>query len=156
MTNSILNPIIEAIAFALDEEFNGGDEQFTIYDDEVKQGLKEPCFFIACLNPAQRLFLGKRYFRENSFCIQYIPKAGNCKNEELNEVRDRLFCCLEYITVDGDLIRGTKMSGAPVDGVLNFLVSYDMFVYIQRSENAPSMEEFRQETSVKGNDENGK
>ena len=29
------------------------------------KGLKEPCFFIACLNPNNNLFLGKRYERTN-------------------------------------------------------------------------------------------
>lgn len=151
----MIQSIIEGIAEALDEEFNGGGEKYTIYDDEVEQGLKEPCFFITCLNPTQKLFFNTRYFRENSFCIQYLPKESECRNAELNDVRDRLFNCLEYITVEGDLTRGTKMSAEPVDGVLNFFVSYDMFVYIKRAEAPPSMENLQQKSLVKGNDENG-
>ena len=44
----MINSIIEAISISLNEEFGDGYE---IHMEEIKQGLKEPCFFIACLNP---------------------------------------------------------------------------------------------------------
>ena len=44
---------------------------------------------------------------------------------------------------------GTKMSGKVVDGVLNFFVNYDCFVY-RRGEAIPMMEEVSSETHVKG------
>ena len=66
----MINTIIEAISTALDKTFGEGYE---IYMEEIKQGLQEPCFFIQCLHPTTSLFLGKRYFKENPFCIQYFP-----------------------------------------------------------------------------------
>ena len=42
----MLNNVIAGIAIALNEEF--GDD-YEIYTEEIKQDLKEPCFFITLL-----------------------------------------------------------------------------------------------------------
>ena len=110
--------------------------------------MNEPCFSILCLNPTNEQFLGRRYFRKNQFCIHYFPK-GEEKNKEINEVRERLFECLELVTVDGDLCRGTNMSSETSDGVLSFFVNYDMFMY-KMQERTPTMESYDYSTDVKG------
>lgn len=123
----MINSIIKAISITLNTEFGDGYET---HMEEIKQGLVEPCFFIQCLNPTTELFLGKRYFRQNQFCIQYFPESDN-KQSECNEVAERLTWLLEYITIPGDdkPIRGTKMKSDVIDGVLNFFLNYDCFVY---------------------------
>lgn len=141
----MINSIIEGISISLNAEF--GDD-FTIYTESVEQGLKEPCFFISCINPTNRVFLGKRYFKTNQMCIQYFPTDKDRKKEECNSVSDKLFDCLEYITVSGDLVRGTKMNSEMVDGVLNFFVNYDFYVY--KKEDTVPMEELSESVSVKG------
>jgi len=141
----MIKKIIDGILAALSEEF--GDE-YTLYTESVMQGMKEPCFFVFCINPTNRLFLGKRYFRENQFCIQYFPADKDRAKEECNAVAERLFSCLEYITVTGDLVRGTKMKYEVVDGVLNFFVNYDLFVYKVAASDA--MEEISENVTVKG------
>lgn len=122
----MINSIIESISISLYTEF--GDD-YTIYTESIEQGLQEPCFFVFCINPTNQLFLGKRYFRENGFCIQYFPKDENQAKQEGNAVAERLYSCLEYISVSRKLLRGTKMKYQIVDGVLNFFVNYDFFVY---------------------------
>lgn len=141
----MINSIIEAISISLNEEFGDGYE---IHMEEIKQGLKEPCFFIACLNPTTELFLGKRYFRTNQFCIQYFPET-NEKQRECNGVAERMLQCLEYITIYGEdkPIMGTKMKYEVVDGVLNFFVNYDCFV--RKIEQQTPMESLQASTSVK-------
>lgn len=67
----MINSIVEAISCSLNKEF--GDD-YEIHNEEIKQGLKEPCFFIACLNPNNNLFLGKRYERTNQFCMAVNAK----------------------------------------------------------------------------------
>ena len=123
----MINSIIKAISITLNTEFGDGYET---HMEEIKQGLVEPCFFIQCLNPTTELFLGKRYFRQNQFCIQYFPETDN-KQSECNEIAERLTWLLEYITIPGDdkPIRGTKMKSDVIDGVLNFFLNYDCFVY---------------------------
>ena len=59
-----------------------------------------------------------------------------------------MFLCLELIDVDGDLVRGSKMHYEMVDGVLNFFLNYDLFVY--RKEQTDPMETIETETTVKG------
>ena len=100
-----------------------------IYGEETKQGLEEPCFFVKCLNPTNKLFLGKRYFRKNSFVVQYFPKSKHSPNAECYEVGEELMQCLEYIPVLDAMLRGTAMNYEVIDGVLNFFVNYDCFVY---------------------------
>ncbi|MDE5696605.1 MAG: hypothetical protein K2I96_04210 [Lachnospiraceae bacterium] len=134
----MINSIIEAISVALNDAFGDGYE---IHMEELEQGLEEPCFFISCLNPSESQFLGKRYLRTNQFCIQYFPAVSE-KQRECNDVAERLYECLEYIAPDGDTspIRGTKMNHEVVDGVLNFFVNYDLFVYKKDSVSVPAME----------------
>lgn len=141
----MINSIIEAISISLNEEFGDGYET---HMEEIKQGLKEPCFFITCLNPTTELFLGKRYFRTNQFCIQYFPET-NEKQRECNGVAERMLQCLEYITIYGEdkPIMGTKMKYEVVDGVLNFFVNYDCF--IRKTEQQTAMETLQTSTDVK-------
>lgn len=134
----MINSIVDAICLALREEF-GSDYQ--IHSEQVEQGLREPCFFISCLSPTKNLFLGKRYFRKNLFCIQYFPETKQ-KKAECNMVVERLSDCLEYITVDGQLIRGTKMNNERSNGILNFFINYDMFIYV--SEDGTNMGDLSQ------------
>ena len=58
----MINRIIDAISMALNDEFNPNNKNnYKIYDEEVNQGLKTPCFFINALNPSEDLFRGNRY-----------------------------------------------------------------------------------------------
>lgn len=141
----MINSIVEAISCSLNKEF--GDD-YEIHNEEIKQGLKEPCFFIACLNPNNNLFLGKRYERTNQFCIQYFPQSAK-KQRECADVAERMYDCLEYVTADGDTkpIRGSKMNHQVVDGVLNFFVNYDFFTV--KTEDQTPMETMTASTDVK-------
>ena len=122
----MINKIIESISITLADEFGSGYE---IYREEKRQGLKEPCFFISCMNPTDKLFFWKRYFRQNQFCIHYFPKNELQGNAECCAVAERLFSCLEYLDVGGDLVMGTERKYEITDGLLHFFVNYDMFVY---------------------------
>lgn len=143
-----VNLIIEAIAAALNGEFG---EEYAVYAEEVKQGLSEPCFFISCINPsdrqlmgnANRHFLAARYYRENRFCIQYFSLDENNGRRESYDKAERLFGCLEEITADGDIIRGTDMNFEYTDGILSFFVSYNFFVY--RTREPTVMEKFERD-----------
>ena len=146
----MINSILDAISITLDAEFNVSDgDAYEIHTEEIKQDLTEPCFFIACLNPTTKLFLGKRYFRSNSFCIQYFPESDK-KQKECNAVAERMTWCLEVITMGDDPIRGTKMKYEVVDGVLQFFINYDCFVY--RVEVTTPMEAMETSTNVKEGD----
>jgi len=143
-----VNKIIDGICEALNTEFGDGYE---IYTEDVQQNLTEPCFSVVLIKPSTKQFLGKRYYRTHLFCIHYFPQDKDNAKAECFDVLERLMDCLEYITVDGDTVRGTNMSGDDVitDGVLSFIVSYDMFV-VKEQEDEPAMETLEHSTEVKG------
>lgn len=122
----MVNKILDGISIKLNQVFGDGTEIYA--DADVKQGLKEPCFFIAVLNPSQTQMIGRRYFREHPFDVHYFPKSkGN--NIELQEMASDLFEALEYITLpNGDLVHGTSMRYEVVSGVLHFFVNFNMFI----------------------------
>lgn len=120
----MLNETIDGIAQKLNETFG---DNYEIYIDEVKQGLKEPCFLIVCTTGRQEQEIGTLYNREQAFDLHYFPKAKHI-TREINSVVDMLNMELEYITVVGNLIRGTGMKHEVIDSVLHFFVNYDMRV----------------------------
>ncbi len=140
----MINSIIAGISTALFDAFG---ERYEIFIDEIKQDLEEPCFFISCLNPTHELFLGKRYFRTNNFCIQYFPETHTRQCECL-DVAESMMECLEIVTADNVQIRGTKMKYEVIDGVLNFFVNYDCFVY--KIVNETPMDSVSIDTRAKG------
>lgn len=142
----MINAIIESISIALSAEFG---DRYEISRESKRQNLREPCFFIQCLNPTGELFFWKRYFRKNQFCIQYFLEDELHGNRECYAVAERLFSCLEYLDVGGDPVMGTKMKYEVADGILHFFVNYDLFVY-KVDESVPVMGEVSSETHVKG------
>lgn len=121
----MVNKIIDAISVAINTAF--GDE-YEIYTESIRQGFKEPCFFIYNFNANNDLFLGERYYRENQFCINFFPTKGN-ENEKCHAVAEKFYKSLEYLNVKGDLLRGTGMKHDILDSVLNFYVNYNLFEY---------------------------
>lgn len=141
----MINTIIKSISITLDAEFN--EKEYEFHMEDIKQDLKEPCFFIACLNPTINLFFGKRYFRKNQFVIQYFPESKEDLQSECNAVAERMTSCLEYIiTTTGEMFRGTKMKYEVIDGIMNFFVNYDCFVY--RVEQDEPMETLESNTTT--------
>lgn len=136
--------IISGISNALDSEFEG----VKIYAEQQKQGFEGPCFFVSCINPTHELFRGKRYFRKNQFAIYYFPESDLEPKQECNAVAERMYDCLEYIIVQDSLTRGTNMSYTVNDGVMTFLVNYDMFVY--KKEDTTAMGELSNNITAKG------
>ena len=140
----MINAIIRAISMAINAEFG---DHYENHMERIQQDLKEPCFFIQCPNPTPTLFVGKRYAWKNRFCIQYFPETEQVQ-QECNEVGERLMTCLEDISVENQLIRGTRMNYQVTDDVLNFFVNYDCFT-CRVSEEIP-MDEMESVTKLKG------
>ncbi len=137
----MINEIISGLSVALNGEFG---DNYEICMEEMKQDLKEPCFFIFCMQPKTDLFFGKKYFKKLPICIQYFPSRMD-KNAECYDVAERMEQCLEYVRIGTDLMRGTEMSYEVVEGVLFFYVHYDYFVY--RKDDTVAMESI--ETNVR-------
>ena len=129
----MLNKIITGISQTLDAEFNSENEEYIIHTENVEQGLDEPCFFIFSLKPSSKQLVGNRYERKYPFDIHFFPDTElvdgiSTINNQINEVTERLFTALEYITVDNSLVRGTSMNVEIVDSVLHFFINFNMIV----------------------------
>ena len=123
----MINKIIKGISQALYAEFG---EEYEIYTENVEQDLKEPCFFIQCVNPKIQRFRGNRYYRENPIIIQYFPKSKDYRHECFNVI-DRMYMALELINIDGEPVLGKGIDSNIFDGILTFTISYDMFVFVE-------------------------
>lgn len=127
----MVNKIIDGISIKINELF--GDNYY-IYSENVKQGFKEPCFFISLLKPSSTPKLGNRSLREYNFGIQYFPSSSNSKNAEMYEVSEKLISGLEYISFENKLLRGSKIKAEIVDDVLHFFIKYSLFA-VQKEED---------------------
>ncbi|MFV0519977.1 MAG: DUF6838 family protein [Lachnospirales bacterium] len=144
-----LNNIIDGICVKLREGFCQGE--YAIYTEEVKQGLKNPCLTVQCVNPMSEQTLGNRYYKESIFVINYFPKDEMAYKSEFNKVSDLLYELLEYIIVkDTDeenvkehIFRSYDMKVEISDKVLLFFVTYKYFVH-RKVENE-KMERLEQE-----------
>lgn len=125
----MINEIVNAIVKALDTAFNAESDAYEIYNEEIKQDLREPAFFVQSINPSTSLFLGKRYLQHVHILIQYFPKS-EAYQTECNSIGEQLNWIVEWITCKGDdrPIRGSNMHYEVVDGVLNFFVDYEFFI----------------------------
>lgn len=139
------NDICGALGRAIRAEF--GDE-YLIYDEEVKQGLRTPCFFVGCGESREKQYTGGRFLSENRFVIRYLPKDGNRKRHECEEVSQRLFNCLLWLETKDGLLMGRKMSGGYEKGELSFYVNYDFFAV--RKEDKPIMGEITERVTPRG------
>lgn len=117
----MVNEIKDALSIRLKQSF--GDD-YEIYSKKVKQGLEVPCFLISILSQSKTQIIGNRYYLEVSCDVHYFPSVEG-DNDELDDVGSILFDDLEYITMlNGDQLRGTKMSYEKFEGVLHFYVTY--------------------------------
>lgn len=150
----MLNKIITGISQALDAEFNDNGNEYTIYTELVEQDLEEPCFSIFSLEPSSKQIIGNRYKRQYPFDIHYFPDSKlvdgiSTLNNEINEVTERLFTALEYISIDSGLIRGTKMNAETIDNVLHFFINYNIIVTKDIEKEDP-MENLKVSGKLKG------
>ncbi len=143
----MIQSIIEGISSAIYEEFGG---EFAIYSEEVKQGLKEPCFIISCVRTGRIPEMRRGYTQNNLFWVQYIPKENGREKAECCAAAERLERCLEYITVGGDLVRGVDIHHETNDGVLTFSVTYKVRVVEQYEQSEAEMEALQKSVNLKG------
>lgn len=117
----MINDIVNGISNAIYEKYG---QQCRIYTENVEQGLKEPCFFIAVLKANQARIIGNRYKLTVSLDVHYFP-ATKAKNKEINEVAQALYAALMQIKlINGDMLNGLDLHWEAVEDVLHFFVTY--------------------------------
>ncbi len=121
-----INDIIDGVSVKIDRLF--GDE-YTIYTNNVKQGLEMPCFFIKSLPSSKQKLIGNRYENTTNLVIHAMLKDSKDIIEKLNDIAEKLYE-LEYIELlNKDLLKGYDMKTEISDEVLLFFVTYKYFTY---------------------------
>lgn len=118
--------IVQGILDALQDEFGS---EYTYYTDDVVQNFAEPSFFVRQISGSFELIRGRRYMRYGVYQITYFAADKYKPEREINDITDRLYPLLEYIKLDGNLIRGTQMEHQTQEGELHFTVHYDIFLW---------------------------
>lgn len=112
-------------------------EKVPILVDREEQDASAPCFFIEVANTEKQEGLANSYQLLQTFRISYYPKSSG-GTLEAAAVLSALYGLLDMVRVNGSLVRGSGMSGSIAKGVLNFQVSYRLF--LSKEEEIPSME----------------
>lgn len=140
----MINKIMDAIAIKLHEVF--GDE-YEIHQNDIKQGLEEPCFLITLVDSTKENLLNTRSKRLLPFDILFFPDKGK---SQCHSVSDTLMNEFDVIkSTDGVLFLGTKMRSEIVDGVLHFFVNYNYIAMVEEGK-LDSMESLEVSNSTKG------
>ena len=140
------NDLITGVMTRLRDTFG---EDTTVYFDEVKQELNEPCFFVRTLEVSQELVVRNRYWRVYHLDIEYHPEDRQQTAREIADVANAMLMAMEYIHIGENLTRGTNIRYEVQDKVLHFFVDYDFFVF-KVLEKEEYMETLTQTQYVKG------
>lgn len=141
----MMNKLINSIAYAIRNVWGDG---YTIYSESMGQDYQKPCFAIVPLAASQEQKLGQCYQVNYPFDIQYFAQGQGEVNKEIYEIAEQLAVVLEYIDLDGELLRGIDVHYKKEEGILHFFVSY-RFHIIRQKEQEPHMTDLSVQMAVK-------
>lgn len=123
---------------------------YPVYINHQPQNIVFPSFCITC-DGEQEQKLNERYYRSDTYYIKFFQSECEVAidYDKMRDVAEQLYFTLEYITVDGSLIRGTNMSERIIDDVLEFKVDYCYFLLKQEKKDV--MKHLEIDERVKGN-----
>lgn len=121
-----INDLRIGINQSLDDAF----PNVNIYGEEIKQGFKEPCFFVKVLDSDMSKELGRRYKENLDFDVHYFSDKEDI-NSDCFYIVDRLCEVLESIEVNGLRFGANKMKHEVIDGVLHFTLQFNHHVFKQ-------------------------
>ncbi len=136
ITNGISNAIYKAFP------------AYPIELEPIEQEFQSGSFLISFATVIETQLMDNRYYRRYPATVTYIPKEDS--DEPVNEmqiVQEKLMDALEYITVNGDLVRGINRNAVYVDDVLHVKVDYDMHVF-KAKKTDPLIESLKNKESV--------
>ncbi|MGG4344925.1 phage tail terminator family protein [Paenibacillus lautus] len=126
------------VRYAVHEALDTAFPDIEIMGEEIKQGLKPPCFFVRFLEPEHTQELGRRYMRYHPMVVRYYDPDRS--NAEMYDMGEKLTSALDWITVSGGLVRGIGMRFEIVDEVLHFFVEYNFHVW-EKAPVEPKMQD---------------
>ena len=104
----MINDIINALSRAINKYLNVNGNKYTIYTENVEQGLNRPCFFIYCKDYKDERYRGNRYKVNADIVIEYLPAEEENINVDVNSIIEDLYDITEYINIDDNLLQGNN------------------------------------------------
>lgn len=128
-----VNKIVGAVALALKSRFG-----LSVYQDQVEQGLKRPCFYLAILSVSMEPAPGRGTALSVLLDVHYFPETDG-DHAETARMAASLLQALEVIPLPGGgAMRGVNRQAEETDGVLHGTVRYT--ILLKESEKIPEME----------------
>jgi len=119
----MLNDIFDGVSKKLYGSFGSTHK---IYQNDVKQGLETPCFFLSALKPSFTPLLGERGTLRVPLDVQYFP-VQDADNRTMYSTAETLMEILDMIFLSADTcVFGRSKSFEIADGVLHFFVTYQI------------------------------
>ena len=132
----MVNLVLNSISKALYTTFGGS---YHYYVEGVEQNSKLPCFTIKVLNPLSRSTNRKDYHRTVPCVIQHFTNDKINPNKTCYSIGEQVLECLEYLSIDGQLVRADDMSYTMVDDVLQIFLTYRFWT--EKPDTTPSMDD---------------
>lgn len=117
----MVNQVVNSISTALHAKF--GDSH-RYYVENIEQNIVEPCFTIGVLNPLVRSVNSIDYYRTVPCVLHYFSDNNKDTIVDCWSVGEEVLECLEYLPIDGELVRAEDMSYTMVDEVLQVFLTY--------------------------------
>lgn len=125
----MIDLIVKSIKKQLADAYSKDD--IYIYDEDIPQDFKEPCFYVSVLNTSKTSLLNERFILNIPVVVQYLPNnKSKYKKAEINNKIIELLRLLKVIKLYDDTLNVVGMLNAfnvnseVVDNVLSFFVEY--------------------------------
>ena len=144
----MINDIINALSRVINKYLNVNGNKYTIYTENVEQGLNRPCFFIYCKDYKDERYRGNRYKVNADIVIEYLPAEEENINADVNSIIEDLYDITEYINIDDNLLQGNNRLVENAENCVIFNVSYGFFYC--KTADVEIMENLKERTDVNG------
>lgn len=143
----MVDQLINGIAQKLTTVFG---DAYTIHTREVDEAQQTSCLIVSLLQSERQARLGGRMYQSSAFDIRYYPPAV-VDYGDMIAVGETMMTELALITLyEGDLAGGVRRKYEIVDGVLHFLVTYNLHLEKSPVETTPMQELGVQTGTMKG------
>ena len=132
----MVNELLNGVSNQLYDVF-GADYRY--YVENVEQNLTKPCFAIDSILPLQRARSRYLYDRTIPIVVHYFSPNKATTKKDCYEKAELMVEALEYVPLNGSLIRGEDISWQIVDDVLQLFITY-RFITRKVTSNEDNME----------------
>ena len=102
--------------------------KYPVYNSFIKSDFDMPAFVVEPIILSIKHFLGNKFMKSYEVTIKFYCNNSD-KNTIYPEICETLSNALEYIKIDGDLIRGNKLKLKSLKDCLEISICYEYFFF---------------------------